>query len=297
MDVVRELAEPTPRSSRAPRARCSGRPATWTCSRPSARSSRRAGRRTSRSWSTSPGVRGRERERPTACRRSSRRSRSTPIRTTGRRRRGRVTLMTLHNAKGLEYPVVFIIGLRGGGVPPPARARRARAGGGAAALLRRHHPGPAGADLTSPGAARCSAPAISAWPSRFISEIPDELTDREQQAARRTRATPRPRDLLGVSRLSNWLADSASRRSIAYRLGDDVAHPKFGEGVVTGIEPGGIVVIHFSLRRNRSQAGGRPGADQQALIKWPRHLETPSTSERLAMIQRDSRSVRQGRQS
>ena len=33
---------------------------------------------------------------------------------------------------------------------------------------------------------------------------------------------------------------------VAYRLGDDVAHPKFGEGVVTGIEPGGIVVIHFS---------------------------------------------------
>ena len=32
----------------------------------------------------------------------------------------------------------------------------------------------------------------------------------------------------------------------AFRLGEDVIHPKFGEGVVTGLEPGGIVVIRFS---------------------------------------------------
>ena len=37
-----------------------------------------------------------------------------------------------------------------------------------------------------------------------------------------------------------------SRRRSPYRLGDDVSHPTFGEGVVTGLEPGGIVVIHFS---------------------------------------------------
>jgi DNA helicase-2/ATP-dependent DNA helicase PcrA len=29
-------------------------------------------------------------------------------------------------------------------------------------------------------------------------------------------------------------------------MGDDVAHPAFGEGVVTGVEPGGIVVIRFA---------------------------------------------------
>jgi DNA helicase-2/ATP-dependent DNA helicase PcrA len=36
---------------------------------------------------------------------------------------------------------------------------------------------------------------------------------------------------------------------VAYRLGEDVTHPTFGEGVVTGLEPGGIVVIRFSRDR------------------------------------------------
>ena len=37
---------------------------------------------------------------------------------------------------------------------------------------------------------------------------------------------------------------------VAYRLGEDVVHPTFGEGVVTGIEPGGIVVIRFAKDRS-----------------------------------------------
>ena len=35
----------------------------------------------------------------------------------------------------------------------------------------------------------------------------------------------------------------------SFRLGDDVVHAAFGEGVVTGVEPGGIVVIRFSRDR------------------------------------------------
>ena len=29
-------------------------------------------------------------------------------------------------------------------------------------------------------------------------------------------------------------------------MGDDVVHAAFGEGVVTGVEPGGIVVVRFA---------------------------------------------------
>jgi DNA helicase-2/ATP-dependent DNA helicase PcrA len=84
-------------------------------------------------------------------------------------------------------------------------------------------------------------------PSRFIGEIPDGLTDREQQ---------QPRGLAGIrARATSWTRSvddgpswdaHAPAPAPAFRLGEDVTHPKFGEGVVTGLEPGGIVVIRFS---------------------------------------------------
>ena len=58
-------------------------------------------------------------------------------------RAGVVTLMTLHTAKGLEFPVVFLTGMEDGTFPHLRSARRRQgAGGGAPAGLRRHHPGP-----------------------------------------------------------------------------------------------------------------------------------------------------------
>jgi DNA helicase-2/ATP-dependent DNA helicase PcrA len=54
-------------------------------------------------------------------------------------------------------------------------------------------------------------------------------------------------------------------------MGDDVTHVKFGEGVVTGLEPGGLVVVRFSSDgmerklmadyaplKKREQGGARP---------------------------------------
>ena len=43
-----------------------------------------------------------------------------------------------------------------------------------------------------------------------------------------------------------WDAHAPAPAGPAFRLGEDVVHPTFGDGVVTGLEPGGIVVIHFS---------------------------------------------------
>ena len=31
-----------------------------------------------------------------------------------------------------------------------------------------------------------------------------------------------------------------------FALGDDVTHVKFGDGVVVGVEPGGLVVVRFA---------------------------------------------------
>jgi DNA helicase-2/ATP-dependent DNA helicase PcrA len=75
-------------------------------------------------------------------------------------------------------------------------------------------------------------------PSRFLDEIPSDLTDREDHAP-----TPMPR-----ARPTTWGAPPAPVRSTGtdLRMGDDVVHAAFGEGVVTGVEPGGIVVVRFA---------------------------------------------------
>ncbi len=152
---------------------------------------------------------------------------------------GLVTLMTLHNAKGLEYPIVFMIGCEEGVFPHS----RALDEGGLEEERRLCYVGITRAErdlyITFARSRTVFGARNYGLASRFISEIPDELTDREQQ----------PQAYAGIrARATSWSSPASTDQPapVAYRLGDDVAHPKFGEGVVTGIEPGGIVVIHFS---------------------------------------------------
>ncbi len=163
---------------------------------------------------------------------------------------GLVTLMTLHNAKGLEYPIVFMIGCEEGVFPHS----RALDEGGLEEERRLCYVGITRAErdlyLTSARTRTVFGARSFGAASRFISEIPAELTDREVQA---------PRAFGGMrGRLTSWSsgntnpptgADLPSRDEPpppAFRMGDDVVHAAFGEGVVTGLEPGGIVVIRFS---------------------------------------------------
>jgi superfamily I DNA/RNA helicase len=173
---------------------------------------------------------------------------------------GLVTLMTLHNAKGLEYPIVFMIGLEEGVFPHS----RALDEGGLEEERRLCYVGITRAQrdlyLTYARTRNVFGARSFGAPSRFISEIPAELTDREQQQPRglagiRARATtwyppahPEPpgggEETWGGGGGAAWDAQAAA--APAFRLGEDVSHPKFGEGVVTNLEPGGIVVIRFS---------------------------------------------------
>jgi DNA helicase II / ATP-dependent DNA helicase PcrA len=159
---------------------------------------------------------------------------------------GLVTLMTLHNAKGLEYPIVFMIGCEEGVFPHS----RALDEGGLEEERRLCYVGITRAErdlyLTSARTRTVFGARNFGAPSRFISEIPADLTDREVQS---------PRAFGGIrARVTSWSspgagADLPSRDEPpppAFRLGDDVVHAAFGEGVVTGLEPGGIVVIRFS---------------------------------------------------
>ena len=167
---------------------------------------------------------------------------------------GLVTLMTLHNAKGLEFPIVFIIGCEDG-VFPHSRAldegdveeERRLAYVGITRAMR---------DLTITYARRRNAFGANATGlrSRFIDEIPRELTD---QPDRNAVGIGRP---AGTGRVASWAtaaaASAETRRQAGggggdpagsvFRLGDDVVHAAFGEGVVIGLEPGGIVVVRFA---------------------------------------------------
>jgi DNA helicase-2/ATP-dependent DNA helicase PcrA len=162
---------------------------------------------------------------------------------------GMVTLMTLHNAKGLEFGIVFMIGCEEGVFPHS----RALDEGGLEEERRLCYVGITRAerDLYICYARTRNVFGSRTWgaPSRFIGEIPQELTDREEQrpsyAGIRARATSWNG---GGSSSQAWSRDEAP--AVSFRLGEDVSHPTFGEGVVTGIEPGGIVVIRFAKDRS-----------------------------------------------
>ena len=155
---------------------------------------------------------------------------------------GMVTLMTLHNAKGLEYPVVFMIGCEEGVFPHS----RALDEGGLEEERRLCYVGITRAkrELTITYARRRNVFGAQTFGmrSRFVDEIPAELTDREEPVVSGAWAS--------ASQATAERAESrrggGGGRGADYRMGDDVVHAAFGEGVVTGVEPGGIVVIRFA---------------------------------------------------
>ena len=161
---------------------------------------------------------------------------------------GLVTLMTLHNAKGLEYPIVFIIGCEEG-IFPHSRSldegsleeERRLCYVGITRAMR---------DLTFSYARRRSLFGVEHYGlrSRFLDELPVELVDAGDEFVAPAFGGAFAGRASAVSSGSSWAAASAggsaaAAPSVSYRLGDDVLHAAFGEGVVTGVEPGGIVVV------------------------------------------------------
>ncbi|MEA2241184.1 MAG: ATP-dependent helicase UvrD/PcrA [Solirubrobacteraceae bacterium] len=162
---------------------------------------------------------------------------------------GLVTLMTIHNAKGLEYPIVFIAGMEEG-VFPHSRAldeggleeERRLAYVGITRAMRSLY-------LTSARRRAVFGSTQYGLRSRFLDEIPSELTDRANEPRIRAGTDPRhPTPAYLAQRPGSWAAARAVERepAMTFGLGDDVSHAAFGAGVVIGIEAGGIVVVRFA---------------------------------------------------
>ncbi|HYN90707.1 MAG TPA: UvrD-helicase domain-containing protein [Thermoleophilaceae bacterium] len=155
---------------------------------------------------------------------------------------GIVTLMTLHNAKGLEFGIVFMIGLEDG-VFPHMRAIEA---GDLEEERRLAYVGITRAKrlLYLTHARTRSLFGARDWNmrSRFIDEIPVEFTDRDEDAP------------TGPAAAATWgggaSAPEPGGSGASFSLGDDVVHAQFGEGVVVGVEPGGLVVVRFAGDRS-----------------------------------------------
>ena len=163
-----------------------------------------------------------------------------------------LTLMTLHNAKGLEYRVVFILGCEDG-MFPHSRAldegeeeeeRRLCYVGITRARERLY--------LTSARSRRIfGGQAEPTVPSRFLDELPAHLVHHQGSAPGIAAAGPvRSYRAPGAVRPSGGRPPQADpiepSTPVSVAVGDDVVHASFGEGVVIGSEPGGLIVVRFA---------------------------------------------------
>jgi DNA helicase-2/ATP-dependent DNA helicase PcrA len=147
--------------------------------------------------------------------------------------RSLVTLMTLHNAKGLEFRVVFLIGMEEG-VFPHSRSIEEQG------LEEERRLCYVGLTRAQERLVLTHAAARSLWgargynmPSRFLDELPQEEIERDRL------------------RPSSWTGYGAPtvtvRRDVpSLSTGDSVRHSTLGEGVVTAIGADGIVTVRFA---------------------------------------------------
>ncbi|RYM05166.1 DNA helicase PcrA [Sporolactobacillus sp. THM7-7] len=159
-----------------------------------------------------------------------------------------VTLMTLHSAKGLEFPVVFLIGMEES-IFPHLRAlddedgmeeeRRLAYVGITRAKERLF--------LTSAQMRLLFGQTIANSVSRFIHEIPEELLDMEkpQQEPKRAYASPfsegSPFARRGSSPYHRPVPTlrKQPKRDEDWQTGDKVLHQKWGQGTVVSIKGSG----------------------------------------------------------
>ena len=154
-----------------------------------------------------------------------------------------VTLMTLHTAKGLEFPVVFLTGMEDGvfphlrsiGDPEELEEERRLCYVGITRAEQRLY-------LTHAWSRQLFGSTDYYPPSRFLAEIPEQLVKAEGR-----KASGRRSGSYGVGAHRDAVAEAATRsvdrapqgargaEGMGLRVGDDVGHEKFGEGVIVDV--------------------------------------------------------------
>ena len=167
-----------------------------------------------------------------------------------------VQLMTLHSAKGLEFPLVFLAGMEEGLFPNGKSAEEA---GRMAEERRLAYVGITRARqqlvLSHAETRRIHGSDMYGLPSRFLREIPKALL-REIR--------PKPQVARGAS-FSQYGAMQSNRftprdrghaalEASPVRLGANVRHPKFGTGFVTDVEGSGP---HARVQVNFDEVGSK----------------------------------------
>jgi DNA helicase II / ATP-dependent DNA helicase PcrA len=153
---------------------------------------------------------------------------------------GRVTLMTLHNAKGLEFGHVFVVGMEEGTFPHARSLDEHN-------LEEERRLAYVGITRARETLTLTHAKLRSSWgereyrlPSRFLSEIPDQYKSGTVPGL----SNASGRGGWGVALPGRGGPERAASGGTAYKAGEKVRHTKFGVGEV--VEAGvGKVVIRF----------------------------------------------------
>ncbi|MFB6652395.1 DNA helicase PcrA [Streptomyces microflavus] len=157
---------------------------------------------------------------------------------------GVITLMTLHTAKGLEFPVVFLTGMEDGVFP------HMRALGQTKELEEERRLAYVGITRARERLYLTRAAMRSAWgqpsynpPSRFLEEIPDAHLEWKRKGPMAAPAGPTSgiTSSLSSSRARSGPSGFATRRStekpvVTLVVGDRVTHDQFGLGTVVAVE-------------------------------------------------------------
>jgi ATP-dependent DNA helicase UvrD/PcrA len=159
-----------------------------------------------------------------------------------------VQLMSLHSAKGLEFPLVFLAGMEEGLFP---NARSVEESGRLEEERRLAYVGITRARqklvLSYAESRRLHGQDMYGIPSRFLREIPATLLNevRPKVQVSRPMYSNAPRRNLGHAVVDE---------NPGIRLGQNVVHAKFGSGVVTDIEGAGA---HARVQVNFDEAGSK----------------------------------------